>query len=76
MSEKLGLRMQSARVHYLLGTSLRLSGKTDEAALQFRLAASLLDEIKKESGAEKLLDRPDLKSIYDESVRLSVPVQT
>jgi tetratricopeptide (TPR) repeat protein/predicted Ser/Thr protein kinase len=76
MSEKLGLRMQSARVHYLLGTSLRLSGKMDEAALQFRLAASLLDQIKKESGAEKLLDRPDLKSIYDESVRLSVPVQT
>jgi tetratricopeptide (TPR) repeat protein len=76
MSEKLGLRMQSARIHYLLGTSLRLGGKMDEAALQFRLAASLLDEIKKESGAEKLFDRPDLKSIYDESVRLSVPTQT
>jgi tetratricopeptide (TPR) repeat protein/predicted Ser/Thr protein kinase len=74
-SEKLGLRMQSARIHYLLGTSMRLSGNTAEAAGLYRQAASLLDEIKKESGAERLFDRPDLKSIYDESVRLSVPAQ-
>jgi hypothetical protein len=63
-SEKLGLRMESARIHYLLGTSLRLSGSAGEAAAQYREARNLLDEIRKEPGAEHIIERYDLKPIY------------
>ena len=63
-SEKLGLRLESARIHYLLGTSLRLSGGTGEAAAQYREARNLLDEIRKEQGAEHIIERYDLKPIY------------
>jgi eukaryotic-like serine/threonine-protein kinase len=66
-SEKLGLRLESARIHYLLGTTLRLSGSTADAAAQYREAASLLDAIKKEPGAEHIADRYDLKTVYEET---------
>jgi tetratricopeptide (TPR) repeat protein len=63
-SEKLGTRLQSARIHYLLGTALRQSGKASEAAAQFLQAKRLLDEIGKEPGAEDLGKRYDLKPVY------------
>jgi tetratricopeptide (TPR) repeat protein/predicted Ser/Thr protein kinase/TolB-like protein len=66
-SEKLGLRYQSARVHYLLGKALRLSGSGADAPGHYRQALTLIDEMRKEPGAEKLLERPDLKAIYAES---------
>jgi len=66
-SEKLGSREQSARIHYLLGKALRLSGNSADAALQYRQSASLLDDMRKDPGAEKLLDRSDLKSLYTEA---------
>ena len=68
-SEKMGLRMQTAKIRYLLGTSLRLSGHSADAAAQYREFTRLLDDMKKEAGAEKLLERADLKSIYEESTR-------
>ncbi|MGC2325108.1 MAG: tetratricopeptide repeat protein [Candidatus Sulfotelmatobacter sp.] len=66
-SEKLGLRLDSARIHYLLATSLRRSGSAGEAAAQFRDARNLLDEIRKEQGAEHIIERYDLKPIYAEA---------
>ncbi|HZR31908.1 MAG TPA: tetratricopeptide repeat protein [Terriglobales bacterium] len=68
-SEKLGMRMENARIHYLMGTSLRLSGNISEGADQYRQALRLLDDIKKEAGAEHLLDRSDLNKIYAEATR-------
>jgi eukaryotic-like serine/threonine-protein kinase len=68
-SEKLGMRMQTAKIHYLLGTSLRLSGSSSEAPGHYREALRLLDEMKKEPGANQLLDRSDLHTIYAESTR-------
>jgi hypothetical protein len=65
-SEKLGLRLESARIHYLLATDLRLSGTTSEATGQYREAERLLENIGKEPGAEHLSDRYDLKPIYAE----------
>jgi tetratricopeptide (TPR) repeat protein len=65
-SEKLGLRLENARIHYLLGTSLRLSGSAREATAQYREARNLLDEIRKEQGAEHIIERYDLKPIYAE----------
>jgi tetratricopeptide (TPR) repeat protein len=65
-SEKLGLRLESARIHYLLATGLRLSGGASEANGQYREAQRLLENIGKEPGAEHLGDRYDLKPIYAE----------
>jgi eukaryotic-like serine/threonine-protein kinase len=71
VSEKLGLRLQTARIHYLLGTDLRLSGSASDAAAHYRKALNLLDEMKKEAGAEHLVERSDLKSIYNDSAHWS-----
>ncbi len=68
-SEKLGLKMHTARIHYLLGTALRLSGNTPEAAAHYATALRLLGEMQKEPGAEHITDRSDLHAIYTESVR-------
>jgi serine/threonine protein kinase/tetratricopeptide (TPR) repeat protein len=62
-SEKMGSRYQTARIHYLLGNALRLSGNTADASGHYRQALSLIDDMHKEPGAEKLLDRADLKSL-------------
>ncbi len=70
-TEKAGMRLDMARVHYLLGTSARLSGSQDrtQIAYHYREAVRLLDAIKSEAGAEKVLDRSDLKAIYDDANR-------
>jgi len=70
-SEKLGLRLESARIHYLMGTALRLSGNGSEAAAQYREALRLLDEIRKEPGAEHVAERYDLKSMYAETTQFA-----
>jgi serine/threonine protein kinase/tetratricopeptide (TPR) repeat protein len=70
-AEKLGLRTLLARTHYLLGTALRETGNGTEATGHYREALRLLDEIRKEVGAEKVTERADLKPIYTESARWS-----
>jgi eukaryotic-like serine/threonine-protein kinase len=72
-SEKLGLRLESVRIHYLLGTTFRLSGSGTEATVQYREAGSQLDEIRKEQGAEHVIERYDIKPIYAETSRLQRP---
>jgi serine/threonine protein kinase/tetratricopeptide (TPR) repeat protein len=68
-TEKLGLRTLSAQGDYLLATILRATGNAKEAAPHFRQALRLLDEIGKEPGAEKVMERADLKAIYADSTR-------
>ena len=68
-AEKLGLRTMLARHHYLLGTALRETGNVSEATGHYRDALRVLDEIRKEAGAEKVIERADLKPIYSESAR-------
>jgi len=70
-SESQSLRMLMARAHYLLGTGLRASGNPSEAANHFRDAVRIWDEVRKEPGAEKTLERPDLKSFYAEASQAS-----
>jgi len=70
-AEKLGLRLEVARVHYLLGEALRMSGNTSESVLHYREARRVLDEIGKEPGAEHLTERYDLKPIYAAATQLS-----
>jgi eukaryotic-like serine/threonine-protein kinase len=75
-AEKLGLRTLQVRGHYLLATALRATGNESEAAGHSREALRMLDEMRKEAGAEKVLERADLKPIYEESNRRSPPGQT
>ena len=69
LSDKLGMQPLSARAHYLLAVIARESGNGSDAQDHAREALRLLDAMKKDPGAEKLLQRSDLKSIYDESTR-------
>ncbi len=68
-ADKLGLKPLSARAHYLLAATLRASGHQSEAQQHYRDALQLLDAMRQEPGAEKILDRSDFKAIYDEASR-------
>jgi eukaryotic-like serine/threonine-protein kinase len=70
-AEKLGLRTLQVRGHYLLATALRATASASEAPGHYREALRLLEKIRKEPGAEKVLERSDLKPIYDEAMRSS-----
>jgi serine/threonine protein kinase/tetratricopeptide (TPR) repeat protein len=63
-SEKMGLRLETARIHYLLGRILELGGNSAEASAQYAQARNILDEIKKEPGAEHLAERFDLREMF------------
>ena len=58
-----------ARIYYLLGTSVTLSGSDGRAGEYYTEAASSLDAIRTEPGAEKIMNRTDFKAMYDESNR-------
>ena len=66
-AQRAGVRFGLARIYYLLGTSARLGGSTDRAAEYYREAARLLDAVRGDPGAEKIMRRADFKSMYDES---------
>jgi len=70
-SDKIGLWPLSARAHYLLGAALRASGNQTEAQQQYRSSVQLLDQMRKEPGADKILQRSDFKAMYEEATRLS-----
>jgi eukaryotic-like serine/threonine-protein kinase len=67
LSDQLGTQPLSARAHYLLGKMEQVSGNSNDARDNYREALGLLDTMKKDPGAEKLLQRADFKAIYDES---------
>ncbi len=69
LSNKLGQQPLSARAHFLLAELEQGSGNTAEAQDHYREALRLLDAMKNDPGAEKLLERSDFKAIYDESTR-------
>jgi Tfp pilus assembly protein PilF len=72
-SDKLGQQALSARAHYLLATIARDSGNNAEAKDNYQWVVRTLDTMKKEAGAEKLLQRSDLKAMYEESARGAQP---
>ena len=71
-SEKMGSRFQTARIQYLLGNGLRLSAKDSDASGHHSFALTLMQDMRKDQGAEKLLDRSDLKPIFAEFSRFAV----
>ncbi len=66
-AEKSDMRLDIARIYYLLGESGRLSGSGDHTLIAYDYGETvrLLEAVKKEPGAEKLLTRTDLKAMYD-----------
>ncbi len=66
-SDKQGQQALSARAHYLLGTVARQSNDKAAARDHFRSAVDMLDTMKKDQGAENLLQRSDLKSVYEDA---------
>jgi len=69
LSDKLGMQPLSARAHYLLAVLARDSGSAGDARNHYAEVIRLLENMKKDPGAEKLLERSDFKSMYDESLR-------
>jgi eukaryotic-like serine/threonine-protein kinase len=68
-ADKIGLKPLSARAHYLLGDSLRSSGNLAEAQQHYHDTLQLLDGMRQESGADKILKRSDFKTMHDEATR-------
>ncbi len=71
LSDKLGQQALSAHARYLLATIARESNDNANAQDNYRAVVRMLDTMKKEPGAEKLLQRSDLKLMYEESTRWS-----
>jgi eukaryotic-like serine/threonine-protein kinase len=73
LADKFGQQPLSADAHYLLAMIARDSGSSADAQDHYRAVISTLDAIKKEAGAGKLLQRADVKLMYDESSRWLQP---
>jgi serine/threonine protein kinase/tetratricopeptide (TPR) repeat protein len=71
-SEKLGLRAETARIHCLLGDAFRLAGNNSDANRQYQLAFGIFEELKKDPGAEHVLDRSDLRPMYAQAGHATV----
>jgi eukaryotic-like serine/threonine-protein kinase len=70
-TDKVGLKPLSAKAHYLLATVLRSSGHEGEAQQHYRDALQLIDAMRKDPGADKILQRSDFKTMYEEATRWS-----
>ena len=69
LAEKGGMRLRLARIYYLQATASRLSGNSAEAWNEYRQAMTLLNAIRNEPGAENIIRRVDLKTIFDDCNR-------
>ncbi len=68
-AEKLGLLIQQAQAHFLLGEIYSRGGKTSQYVPQYQEAVRILESISKEKGVGRLLDRADLKDVYRDAVK-------
>ena len=66
-SDQLGMPPLSARAHYLFAATEQDSGSQIEAQQDYREVIRLLDSMKKDSGAQQLLQRADFKAMYEQS---------
>jgi eukaryotic-like serine/threonine-protein kinase len=66
-SEQIGMQPLSARAHYLLAITERDPASQSEAQQDYREVVRLLDSMKKDPGAQQLLDRADFKTMYEQS---------
>ena len=66
-SDKLGQQALSARAHSLLGTMARETKDSSGARENFLWVVNTVNTMKKDQGAEKLLQREDMKRMYDQA---------
>jgi len=69
LSDKLGLQIVSAKAHFLLASAAQSSGNSSDAQDHYRQVVRLLEPMDKQKGAEKVLQRADLSTIYTEANR-------
>ena len=65
-AEKSGMRPAVANIYYLLGLAAKSRSDMEEAGSYSRQALKALDAVRAEPGGEKLLDRTDLKALYQD----------
>ncbi len=68
-ADKIGMKPLSAQANYLLGIALHASGNQPDAKQHYRTTVQLLDDMRKEPDADKILQRSDFKAIYDQATR-------
>jgi eukaryotic-like serine/threonine-protein kinase len=68
-SENLGLRPLLLAAHLALGKLFQQKDAPADATQHYRQALSLLDALQKEPGADKIMQRSDLRANYTESDR-------
>jgi serine/threonine protein kinase/tetratricopeptide (TPR) repeat protein len=68
-SDQLGMQPLSARAHFLLAVAERAARNTSDAQQDNRQVLALLDAMKKDPGAEKILQRADFKAMYGQASR-------
>ena len=68
-ADKLALRVEQARIHFLLGSVLSQSGNAKDAVPHYRETVRILESIAKENGAARVLERADIKDMYHDSMK-------
>ena len=68
-ADKLGLVIEQAQAHYLLGQLATVTGKEKQFSFQYRDTVKLLESVSKDPGVGHLLDRADLKGIYQDATK-------
>jgi hypothetical protein len=58
-----------------LANIARESGNNSDAQDNYRAVLQLLDDMRKEAGADKILERSDFKTMFDEATRWSQPAK-
>ena len=71
LSDKWGAKPLSARAHFVLATVARESGNNAEAQENYRSVLQLIDVMREEPGADKVLQRSDFKTMFDEATHWS-----
>jgi predicted negative regulator of RcsB-dependent stress response len=65
--ENLGLRPLRLLTQFSLGKLFKQKGEMAEATPHYRQVVDLLDTLRKEPGAEKIMERADFKAMYQEA---------
>ena len=74
-ADKLGLKSLSAQAHYLLASIFQASGDQVEAKQHYQETLQLIDAMKSDPGADKILQRSDFKTMYAEATRGSQSIK-
>jgi tetratricopeptide (TPR) repeat protein/predicted Ser/Thr protein kinase len=69
--DKLGLKPLGVKTHFLIAGILRTSGNKVEAQQHYRDVVQLLDAMRRDPGADKIMQRFDFKAMYEEATHWS-----